>query len=404
MDRTVTASLFKASGFKELWIAGGIANAMLWLEVLAAGLFTYQGTRSGLAVAIVSAARSIPLLLTGAFIGVLSDAINRKRIVVGGLVLTALSSVSVGALGLCGVLKPWHVGVAALISGLVNATEMPARRRMIAECAGDEARPRAVAVDSMTNYATRCAGPLLGGVAYQSLGLPRAFLMSAVCSLGAAAVVSRVPYFQKGNRRLPIRRALTNLRDAVAFARASKTLAALLGITVVTNLFGYSYGALLTPLGLQTFRVSSAMVGVLASAEPAGSLVAGLVIAVRTPRGRPIFWLATGAAGLFLALVVAALVGRSENPFVPVLAVLFVGGFASAIYNIFQTTIVIGATPEPLRSRMMGLVTVCIGTWPLGTVIAGALSRPLGSLGALGALGGCGLVGLGLVAVVARRG
>jgi len=128
-----------------------------------------------------------------------------------------------------------------------------------------------------------------------------------------------------------------------------------------------------------------------------------LVIAVRTPRGRPIFWLATGAAGLFLALVVAALVGRSENPFVPILAVLFVGGFASAIYNIFQTTIVIGATPEPLRSRMMGLVTVCIGTWPLGTVIAGALSRPLGLLGALGALGECGLVGLGLIAVLARR-
>ena len=150
--------------------------------------------------------------------------------------------------------------------------------------------------------------------------------------------------------------------------------------------------------------MSSTMVGVLASAEPAGSLVAGVVISLRTPRGRPIFWLATGAASLFLALVVASLVGRSEHPFVPVLAVLFVGGFASAFYNIFQTTIVIDVAPERLRSRMMGLVTVCIGTWPLGTVIAGALSRPLGSLGALVALGGCGLVALGLIAAVARRG
>ena len=115
MDRSVTAPLFRASGFRELWIAAGIANAMLWLEVLAAGLFTFQAAGSGLAVAIVSAARSFPLLLTGAFLEVLSEAVNRKRILVGGLVPTATSSVSVGGLGLCGVLHPWHGGVAALI-------------------------------------------------------------------------------------------------------------------------------------------------------------------------------------------------------------------------------------------------------------------------------------------------
>ena len=43
------------------------------------------------------------------------------------------------------------------------------------------------------------------------------------------------------------------------------------------------------------------------------------------------------------------------------------------------------ASARAAGSRMMGLVTVCIGTWPLGTVIAGAMSGPPGSLGALGA-------------------
>ncbi|SAL38231.1 hypothetical protein AWB69_03741 [Caballeronia udeis] len=78
MDRSVTAPLYRVSGLRELWIAG-IANAMLWLEVLAAGLFTFQATGSGLAVAIVSAARSFPLLLTGAFIGVLSEVTATAR-------------------------------------------------------------------------------------------------------------------------------------------------------------------------------------------------------------------------------------------------------------------------------------------------------------------------------------
>jgi hypothetical protein len=46
---------------------------------------------------------------------------------------------------------------------------------------------------------------------------------------------------------------------------------------------------------------------------------------------------------------------------VPVLSVLFVGGFASALYNILQTTIVIDATPELLRSRMMGWSQSALG-------------------------------------------
>jgi hypothetical protein len=79
-----------------------------------------------------------------------------------------------------------------------------------------------------------------------------------------------------------------------------------------------------------------------------------LLVAAKTPRGPPVVWLAAGAAGLFVALAAVSIVGHLESPLVPVLAVLFVVGFASALYNIFQTTIVISATPELLRSRMMG--------------------------------------------------
>lgn len=59
MERPATAGLFAAPDFRGLWIAGGLSNAMLWFEVLAAGLFTFQVTGSGFDVALVSAARSL---------------------------------------------------------------------------------------------------------------------------------------------------------------------------------------------------------------------------------------------------------------------------------------------------------------------------------------------------------
>ena len=396
MSAVVAPGLLRAPGFVRLWIAGGVSNAMLWLEVLAAALFTLQATGSGFAVAVVSAARSLPLLAVGALVGVISDAIDRRRIVVGGLLLSAVAAGAVGLLASLGVLRPWHVGVAALLSGLVYATEMPARRRMIAESAGPRLTPRAVAVDSMTSYATRCAGPLLGGVAYQRVGLAGAFLMSAAFSLAAAAVVAGIGGGQVV-RRLSLAAAMRDLRDGLAFARRSRGIMTLLGVTVATNLFGYSYTALVTPIGKLVFGLSPEMIGVLAAAEPAGSLLAGSLVALYPLPGRPLRWLAGGAAGLFAALVAASLLGHAATPVPPVLAMLFLGGIGVAFYNIQQTTIVMHDTPPALRSRVMGLVTVCVGCWPLGMLLAGALIAPLGALGALAALGLGGLAGLALL-------
>lgn len=404
MKPSTTSTVFIAPGFKGLWVAGALSNTTLWLEMLAAGLFTLHVTQSGLAVALVSAARSLPLLLTGACIGVLSDAMNRKRIVVAGLLITSISSTVVCILGLCGVILPWQLGIAALVSGMVYATEMPARRRMIAECAGDAAASRAVAVDSMTNYATRCIGPIVGGLAYQNLGLSGAFAISAGCNVVAYFGMLRIPYSQARGGPVRLQQSLSDLRDAVAYARSSETLLILLSVTLFTNLFGYSYGALLAPLGVQVLAVSSLMIGVLAAAEPAGSLLCGVLLAVKPLGGPPLLWLAGGATVLFISLIAVSMVGRVHSPLLPMLGILFVGGLGSAVYNIYQTTIVIAATPGRLRSRVMGLVTVCIGTWPLGTVIAGLLSRALGPLTAIGALGTCGLVGMAITAATVLGG
>jgi len=60
--------------------------------------------------------------------------------------------------------------------------------------------------------------------------------------------------------------------------------------------------------------------------------------------------------------------------------------------------------PIEMRSRLMGIVTVCIGTGPLGVLAAGALSDHLGPRGAILAMAGLGLAStLALVAALRRR-
>ena len=68
------------AGYLRLWFAGGIGNAMRWLELLVAGIFTYEVTQSTVFVALVTVARSLPMLFIGTIAGVVGEALNRKRL------------------------------------------------------------------------------------------------------------------------------------------------------------------------------------------------------------------------------------------------------------------------------------------------------------------------------------
>ncbi len=393
------ATLFATPDFVRLWAAGGLANALRWLEVLAAALFTLDATGSAFAVAAVSAARSLPLLLMGGLAGVLADALNRKQIVVGGMLLTAASSAGVVLLAAAGMLQPWHLFVSSVVSGLVYGTEMPARRRMVGESVAPSLAARAVAVDSLTNSVSRVIGPLLGGAAYQWLGLPGAFLGSVLISLFAAWVATRVRHRQT-TRALAFGHVLPDLAEALKLVRATPALMALLGVTVAQNLFGFAYASIVAPLGREVFGVSAVMVGVLAAAEPGGATLGGLLLAVKgQPRGQPV-WLMMAGAGLFCGLM--ALI-----PFAPwywaCCALLLGGGFGIALYSNVQTTIALAEAPPAMRSRVMGLITVAIGTWPAGQMLAGWMARQVGALWAVGLVGVCGVLWIAGVAVLYAR-
>jgi len=97
--------------YLRLWFAGGIGNAMRWLELLVAGIFSYEVTRSTLLVALVIVARSLPMLLIGTVAGVIGEALNRKRLLQAQLFVLAASSAVLCALAFSGQILVWHVAL-----------------------------------------------------------------------------------------------------------------------------------------------------------------------------------------------------------------------------------------------------------------------------------------------------
>ncbi len=92
------------------------------------------------------------------------------------------------------------------------------------------------------------------------------------------------------------------------------------------------------------------------------------------PRRSRLGWLMGGVAILACGLLAAAGLGAASFGWPAVCLALAAGGFGSAVYTNMQTSIVLAETPPAMRSRIMGVLTVCIGSWPFGMLLAGGLA------------------------------
>jgi predicted MFS family arabinose efflux permease len=216
-------------------------------------------------------------------------------------------------------------------------------------------------------------GPLLGGLAFQWLGMKGAYTLTALVQFAGAFAMAGLIHHQV-TQRLELRRIPRDIAEGLAFARGKRIILLVYGVTIVTNAFAFSYSGLIAPLGLGAFNVSPALVGLLAAAEPIGSLLGGALLAAGLMRMDARLLFAGGAAFFMVGLIVMAL----SPSYWLALAVLILGGFGTAGFSNMQTTLMLTEAPPNMRSRLMGIVTVCIGTGPLGVLMAGALARELG--------------------------
>ena len=394
-DRITSAdeprSFLATPSYLRLWFAGGIGNLMRWLELLVTGIFTWEVTQSTVLVALITVARSLPMLFIGTIAGVVGEVLNRKRLLVIQLLVMAASSAVLCALAFSAQIRVWHIALAGIVAGIVWAMELAVRRRMIGEVVTPDQVGPAVAFDSLTNSFARVLGPLAGGAAYQTLGLGGAYVMSATLYFAAGVTIGGLEFRQEP-RRLRFGRIAIDIAEAVA-ARANPAIFAVVLVSIIMNMFAFSYSALIAPIGLDVYRVSSTLVGALAAAEPLGAIAVGIPLSTG--------WLRLNGRRALLRgslLVLVALATMALSPWYSIAFVLLlVGGLGTAAFSNMQTTLILTEAPPATRSRVMGIVTMCIGTGPVGVIMIGVLSGQVGPPTAILIMAGLGLCGLSLV-------
>jgi MFS family permease len=387
--------LFASPGYLRLWTAGAIGNGMRWLEFLVAGIFTWQATHSSLVVASMMVCRTLPMLFFGTVAGVVAEAFDRRKLLLLQLSTTMTISSSLAVLAGFGALRIWQLAVAGAIGGVAWTQELAVRRRMIGECVPLGQVSAAIAFDTLTASITRVLGPLLGGAIFQTIGLGGAYTIAAVLyGLAGAAILGLV--FEQERRPLRLRHIPADIAEGIAAARANPTILMVVLVSVIANSFGFTYSSLIAPLGLHRYGVSPLLVGLLAAAEAIGATIVGIGLSAGWVRlgGRQA--MLRGTFLFFAGVIVMALSPWYALAFI----VLCIAGFGTAAFSIMQTTLILTEAPAAVRSRVMGIVTVCIGTGPFGALAIGALASAVGEPKAILTMA---LTGLALLCVVGWR-
>jgi MFS family permease len=375
-----------SADFWCLWSVGLVGAVVRWLGTVVVGVVVYRETNSPFLVSLVTMLRLLPMGLLGVFFGAVVERFDRRLMLAAMMGLLALTSGVLAIVAALGALQVWHLAVGALVNGIGWLSDNPLRRTMMGDSVGRERMPVAMAFDIVAQNVSRMIGPALGGLVLVTAGIEGAFLLSA--GLYLAAVAATLAVRRPTAPALRMEPVLARVREGLAAVASDRRLAAILAVTVVFNLFGWPFTSMIPVIGRDELALGPQGVGLLTSIDGLGAFAGAILLAWRlAPR-----WHAAAYVG-GVALYQLALIAFALAPGVmPASLALLLTGLAGAAFSTLQATLVYLAAPHEMRARIMGVVSVCIGTGPLGFLWLGWLADRIGAPEATAVTGALGLV------------
>jgi MFS family permease len=387
----------RTRNFRLYFVGQIISGTGSWMQFAAQSWLVLRLTDSGVAVGVTLGLLFAPLLLAGAWAGVLVDRLDKRRLLVGTALAGGLVALLLGIVTVAGVVEVWMVYALAAALGMVTALDNPARRAFVPEMVPEADVANAVGLNSSVFTAARIVGPGVGGLVIAGVGVGWCFLINAV-SFAAVIWSLRAMDPSELRRSEPIPRARGQLREGIRYAWRNRPVRIALLLTGIIGTFTFNYQVVIPLLVRRELGGGPEMFGMLLAVLAVGSLLGALGVAHYGKASMRITIATTLVLGLAMtAAAVAPTLGTE-------IAVLPVVGVSSMVMLAMATTICQEETAPEYRGRVMALFGVAfLGSTPIGAPIVGWVSESLGPRAGL-ALGAVAAVGAALLAYAAGRG
>ncbi len=356
----------------RLYFFGQIVSVSgTWMQSVGQAWLVLQLTGSGVALGSVVALQFLPMLLAGAWGGVLADRFDKRRILLVTQSSDAVLALTLGILVATGAVELWMVFALAFLLGLVNLADMPARQAFVTEMVGSENVANAVSLNSVVVNAGRIVGPALAGILVATVGIAICFFVNAASYL---AVIAALAAMHRGDLlaapKVPRRRG--QLREGLRYAWGDAELRRTLSMVAVIGLLAFNFSVFLPLMTRDEFHAGPATLGALYSLLGLGAVAGGLLVAARGRTSGRLMAAAGVATGL--TLTVAA-----TMPTLPLELIAIVPlGMATIVFVASANSLLQLRADPRMRGRVMALYGVLfIGTTPIGSPAIGWIAEQL---------------------------
>jgi MFS family permease len=366
----------------RLYFVGQVVSVSgSWMQRVAQAWLVYHLSGSGLALGVVTGLQFLPVLVAGAWGGVLADRFDKRRLLLLTQTAMGLLALALGLLTISGLVQLWMVYLLALALGVVTASDNPARQAFVMELVGRSHVMNAVSLNSAVFTLARIVGPAVAGLLINAVGTGWCFLVNAL-SFGGVLVALAAMRRQELLPWEPSDRSRGGVLEGLRYAWSSLDLRVPLLLMAVVGTLALNFSVILPLMASQTFHGDAGTYGLLFSTLGVGSLLGALITAGRREPSRRLLLLSLLAFGLFmLAAAVAPSLWLELAMLVPL-------GVAAVIFQATSNSTLQVNTDPALRGRVMALYSVVfMGTTPIGAPIVGLVSQAAGPRAGL-ALGG----------------
>jgi MFS family permease len=387
-----TFSSLHVRNYRLYFIGQVVSVSGSWMQRVAQSWLVLHLTGSGVALGVASALQFLPILLFGAWAGLVADRMDKRQVLMVTQPLMGFLALILGVLTLTGLVQLWMVFLMALLLGAVTAIDNPARQSFVMELVGRRQVTNAVSLNSAVFTSARVVGPAIAGVLIAVVGTGWCFVVNAA-SFGAvltALVAMNAEQLERAQRPL---RARGQLMEGLRFVWSRPDLSTPLALLAVVGTLALNFTVILPVLARDTFHGDASTYGTLLSVLGAGSLVGALVTASRREPSVPLLVGALGLFGLFM-------LGAAAAPTLPLeIAALIPMGLAAVAFQTTTNSLIQLRSEPALRGRVMALYSVVfLGTTPIGAPVVGWVAQHFGPRAGLG-LGGTAVLVAALVAL-----